>query len=205
MATTTEPIKLIHRLQPPKQHKQRGALLFGTDQHGRQATFLVCNKCQGAEGAVIPMDAPPLAIDQHFAERRGWQVEGHGRKATCPKCQQKKPVAVEITPAQTRLIFKALEEHLRVEGKWGEYEPGWSDARIAEAADVPEPNVREARRSGFAPHLVDRAREELLSEVRELEVAASRELKELADLVQETLRTVTASFAELRSKLQGPP
>lgn len=202
MANRAEPLKLVQQTNPPKQYRGRDAVRFGQDQHGRIATFVVCGKCGESEGAIIPLEAPPLALDQYFGEKRRWDIVGSGRKATCPKCHAR-PQPPGPPPAASRLLYQLLEAHLRVEGKSGEYAPGWSDARIAELAGVEVQAVRAARREGFAPHLLDRAREEMLATVNNYKISVLAEIDELDGFLRQTRKDMIRKFDELRAQLTG--
>lgn len=190
-------MELVKEVKPPRQFKNAKSLRFGHDEHGRTCAWQTCSTCKTAEGVVVKLEAPPIALEQSF-QKLGWV------KGTCPKCQAsgKTPTPVSVSPAQQRQVFRLLEEQLTVDRSFGEFRPGWSDARIAEAAGVDEAYVAEARRAGFAPHLMDRAREELLAQLVELRAESTREMKELHDIIDDAHAKFETELAKLREQLE---
>lgn len=90
----------------PKQHAKAAALRFGRDATGRSGVWVVCGTCTRAEGVSLPPNAPPLAIDQQFAERLGWSIERHGVRAVCPACNRKEsPVRDPIVLRDARQLI----------------------------------------------------------------------------------------------------
>lgn len=208
MSATGEKMIRTRPSGPPVQHRGRAALHFGRDQHDRTGVWARCDVCGAEEGVTLPPQSPPLAIDQQFAQKRGWKILGHGDSATCPSCQEKKkmakPQSQTPTPDQAkaqRQVFALLEAHLRVDGTLGEYDPGWSDARIAEDTKLSVDFVTATRRSAFAPRLRDALAEELLNELKAAEQQLEVSRRELRELVETTLDGYKDQIRALRDRL----
>lgn len=197
---------LARPTKPPIQHTKSTALRFGLDQHGRVGVWAVCGACGHTEGVILHRNAPPVAIDQRFAEQRGWLIEHHGVRATCPPCQEKSVTATTPTINKAkaeRIMHGLLTEHLNVKGDVGEYNAGWSDARVAEESQLSERHVADMRREGYAAKLRDTMSESLRVELQAIAERIEQEYKDLRTLIDQWREEARRHVNGLKDKLRA--
>lgn len=101
--------------------------------------------------------------DEEYFRKKGWEVGTAAKYDFCPICvmigkkgkvvqmsDHKKPEAVpavEMTKLDGRLIHSAIGEHWDDNGEC--YQPGWSDAKLAEKEKMPIEWVRTVREANY--------------------------------------------------------
>lgn len=157
---------------------------------GKLTARLACTTCPVVGERNLRQVMPPEQIDAKFRQA-GWLLDPN----ICPACvtlrgkektDMTKPSASAIK-AQARM-FTLLSQHF--DGEAGRYAAGWSDAKVAEEADV-------------AADFVAAFRVEAFGEIREpAELTALRsDIGALEQLQREHAAGVAQQIAELRGRV----
>lgn len=125
--------------------------------NGRPTQFVQCNYCDQEEA--IPRRnglLPPEAVSK-IAGQKGWKFVRTG-KHVCPKClgkfkeikmNKKEDAPREMTPADKRKIFRAIDENYDERGQ--RYIDTCTDQVIAKELSVPRKWVSDVREQDFGP------------------------------------------------------
>jgi hypothetical protein len=166
---------------------------------GGGGNLLHCSTPDCASQKAFARSLPPAQV-RLAAERNGWWVDRKWREAACPahanerEARKLEVQKTEAAKAGTKKTFAALLEHYDEVAK--RYSPGWSDAKVAEAAGMSVDAVAAIRDEHFGP-ANDPAVDAVLAEVEKLR----RDQAELGDLLKAAGERINA-LASRVSKMQ---
>lgn len=167
---------------------------------GRPATRWAC-KCAKCDTERVwgwePGTSPEFMIQN--SARNGWSHDKRG--PICDKCndaekQEKKVSKIEpMNPKLQRKVFALLDDHFDEDKRL--YRSGWSDKKIAEAADTSEQFVISLRKGAYGELAEDPAITALRGEI----AALSQEAKTVADELMDRMGKIEEKITQLHSRL----
>lgn len=167
---------------------------------GRPATRWACRcaKC-GTERVWgwEPGTSPEFMVQN--SSRNGWTHDKRG--PICDSCsddekQERRVSKIEpMNPKLQRKVFALLDDHFDEERRL--YRSGWSDKKVAEAADTSEQFVISLRRGGYGELAEDPAISALKGEIALL----SQEAKTVADELMDRMGKIEEKITQLHGRL----
>ena len=172
-------------------------------QGGRPATrwSCTCSKC-GHEGTFAwAVNTSPAYMVQNI-EQAGWF---HSRRQRiCPNCIEEAKEARKMNkiepvsnPKLQRKVFALLDDHFDEDRKL--YKAGWSDKKVAEAADTSEQFVINVRRGAYGELAEDPAVTAIRAEIDELR----REAHSMSDELLDRMGKIEDKITQLHTRLDG--
>lgn len=134
------------------------------------------------------------------AQQAGWGYRH--KKLVCPTCisaekdeRMSNKIDTVANPKLQRKVFNLLDEHFNEETRL--YDAGWSDKKVAEAAQTSEQYVISLRKGAYADLAEDPAITALRGEVADLE----NKSKTLTDALMTTVDEIEKKIAALNTRL----
>lgn len=168
---------------------------------GRPATRWAC-KCAKCGTERVwgwePGTSPTFMIQN--LSRNGWTHDKRG--PICDSCtndehQEKKVSKIEpMNPKLQRKVFALLDDHFDEDKRL--YRSGWSDKKIAEAADTSEQFVESLRRGAYGELAEDPAISALKGEIALL----SQEAKRVGDELLNRMTEIEGKITQLYQRIQ---
>lgn len=136
-------------------------------------------------------------------ERDGWTIDKKWKKARCPGCAEKdEQMNQQITAAakrpSLRVLMSLLEEHYSTDTH--QYDPGWSDEKVAQDADCSPTYVAELREREFGP-LEDPRIADMRGAIVKAKADAKADADSIRALLADSERKWSARIDELGQKL----
>lgn len=159
---------------------------------------ITCSQC-GAN-ANRPAHTIQTLLAARIFHNIGWQVDDKGRRAICPKCQEKARMTKvqSISPSATRgtvRVIQLLSEHFDIEA--GRFADDWSDEKIATATEISIEQVRRYRDEGFGPLKPPSEIQMLKDEIAAMTAKVDNDLRGIRGLADDLKKELSALTAKV--------